>query len=350
MEGTREGGRPLSERAPSDFGRQLASRLGHATFERIAELGLANADANRPFIAHSVLELADAPLGCGDAAIVVGAGPSLHRRKSLERIRAARFPGTIVVADGALGACLRAGVVPHVVVSVDPHAERMVRWFGDPDLAAPPADDYFRRQEMDPTMAADEIAANRALVRLVDDAGPRIAASLATSVAPAVVGRCTKAGMPTYWWNPMYDDYEAPDSVSRRLYETNALPCLNGGGNVGTAAWVLAHAVLGRRRLALVGIDFGYPAGTPYERTQYYPELRELFGDDFVRAYVHVDTPLGERWFCDPAYWWFRDVFLEMVHDADAETVNCTEGGILFGDGVPMVPLDDFLAKTSGTA
>lgn len=348
MEGPGTGG-TLSDGAPSDLGRRLAARLGQATFERIATLGVANADANRAFIARSVLELTKAGLGVGDSAIVVGAGPSLHRRRSLERIRAARFAGTIIAADGALGACLRAGVVPHVVVSVDPHAERMIRWFGDPALSAPPADDYFRRQEMDPTIAADEVAANRTLVELVDGAGPRMAAALATSVSPAVVTRCTQAGMAAYWWNPMYDDYDRPHSISRRLFEANGLPCLNGGGNVGTAAWVLAHAVLGRRRVALVGIDFGYPSDTPYDKTQYYPELRALFGDDFARAYVHVDTPLGERWFCDPAYWWFRDVFLEMVREADTETVNCTEGGVLFGDGVPMVPLDDFLAKAAAS-
>ena len=61
--------------------------------------------------------------------------------------------------------------------------------------------------------------------------------------------------------------------------EMNGLPCLNGGGNVGTAAWVMTHAVLGQRRIGLVGIDFGYAPGTPYEQTQYYPELRELLGD-----------------------------------------------------------------------
>ena len=52
--------------------------------------------------------------------------------------------------------------------------------------------------------------------------------------------------MGLYWWNPMYDDYEAAESLSRRLHRMNGLPCINGGGNVGTAAWVLAHAVLGR--------------------------------------------------------------------------------------------------------
>jgi hypothetical protein len=332
-----------------ELGRKIARALEAATFERVAGVGLANAERNRPRIARSVLELSETPLGAGDAAIVVGAGPSLHRRRSLERLRASGFAGTIVAADGALGACLRAGVVPHVVVSVDPHPERIVRWFGDPALQAAPADDYFRRQEMDPVQSLDELSANRALVELVDAYGPKIKVAAATSAAPAVVERCEQAGMDLYWWNPMYDDYDKPDSLSRRLWEMNGLPCLNGGGNVGTAAWVLTHAVLGRRRIGLIGIDLGYAPGTEYEKTQYYPELRDLLGERFREAFIHTENPVtGETWFSDPAYHWFRDVFLEMVRDADGQTVNCTEGGLLFGPGITTASLDTFLATAAG--
>jgi Protein of unknown function DUF115 len=332
-----------------ELGRKIAEALEAATFERVAGVGLANAEANHPRIARSVLELAETPLGAGDAAIVVGAGPSLYRRRSLERLRDAGFAGTIVAADGALGACLRAGVVPHVVVSVDPHPERIVRWFGDPTLTGPRGDDYFRRQEMDPTHHGDELAANRALVELVNAYGPKIKVATATSAAPAVVERCEQAGMDLYWWNPMYDDYDAPGSLSRRLWEMNGLPCLNGGGNVGTAAWVLTHAVLGKPRIGLIGIDLGYAPGTPYEKTQYYPELVELLGDRHREAFIHTVHPVTrETWFSDPAYHWFRDVFLEMARGADCQTVNCTEGGLLFGPGVTTATLDSFLADAAG--
>jgi hypothetical protein len=331
-----------------ELGRKIAQALEAATFERVAGVGLANAERNRPRIARSVLELAETPLGTGDAAIVVGAGPSLHRRRSLERLHASGFAGTIVVADGALGACLRAGVVPHVVVSVDPHPERIVRWFGDSTLTAPRKDDYFRRQEMDPAHRIDELGANRTLVDLVNAYGPKIKVAAATSAAPAVVERCEQAGMDLYWWNPMYDDYDKPESLSRRLWEMNGLPCLNGGGNVGTAAWVLTHAVLGRRRIGLIGMDLGYAPGTEYEKTQYYPELRELLGERFREAFIHTENPAtGETWFSDPAYHWFRDVFLGMARDADCQTINCTEGGLLFGTGITTASLDTFLATAA---
>jgi len=331
-----------------ELGRKIAQALEAATFERVAGVGLANAEVNRPRIARSVLELAETPLGTGDTAIVVGAGPSLRRRRSLERLRASGFAGAIVAADGALGACLRAGVVPHVVVSVDPHPERIVRWFGNPALTVAPADDYFRRQEMDPAHREDELSANRALVELVDAYGPKIKVAAATSAAPAVVERCEQARMELYWWNPMYDDYDRPESLSRRLWKMNGLPCLNGGGNVGTAAWVVTHAVLGRKRIGLVGIDLGYAPGTPYEQTQYYPELVALLGDRYREAFIHTENPVTrEVWFSDPAYHWFRDVFLQMAREADCETFNCTEGGLLSGPGITTVPLDAFLESAA---
>src|SRR3989441_3965949 len=231
------------------LGRRLASKLEAATFERIAGVGLENAAVNRPKIERSILELGDVVPGEGDSAVVVGAGPSLYRRDSLARLRKSGYTGTVVAVDGALGSCLRAGVVPHLVVSVDPHRERIVRWFGDPAMMVAPADDYFRRQEMDPRHAEDEIEANRALLELVDRYGPEIRVAIATSAAPAVVDRCEMAGMRLYWWNPMYDDYDKPGSLSRRLHAENGLPCLNGGGNVGTAAWVMSHAVLAKTRI-----------------------------------------------------------------------------------------------------
>jgi len=75
-------------------------------------------------------------------------------------------------------------------------------------------------------------------------------------------------------------------------------------------------------------------------------EAQEIFkavGDRFHEAYVHVENPHGETWFCDPAYWWFRDVFLEMAREAGCETVNCTEGGILFGPPLRVATIEAFV-------
>ena len=132
--------------------------------------------------------------------------------------------------------------------------------------------------------------------------------------------------------------------MSRRLHRANGLPCLNCGGKVGSAGWVVSHAVLGKTRVGIVGMDLSYAPGTPYARTQYYPELRALLGERYAEAFIHIENPhVGETWFCDPAYYWFRDVFLEMAREADCRTFNCTEGGILFGPGITLMPLERFL-------
>ena len=86
--------------------------------------------------------------------------------------------------------------------------------------------------------------------------------------------------------------------------------------------------------------------GTPYAKTQYYPELVEMLGARHEEAFIHLDSPLTrERWFTDPAYFWYREVFLEMVGGADCDTYNCTEGGILFGPGIRTVRLEEFLGS-----
>ena len=65
-------------------------------------------------------------------------------------------------------------------------------------------------------------------------------------------------------------------------------------------------------------------------------------------VFVRVFNPhVGVEFFTDPAYLWYRDVFLEMAADAECATYNCTGGGILFGDPIRWSSLEDFLATTA---
>jgi hypothetical protein len=333
------------------LGERLARRMAEVTLQKTAAVGLRHAEANLPYVRQTIADLSGAVPERQRTAIIVSAGPSLHRRHTAARIAAAGFEGIVVASDGALGHCLRAGLVPDFVVSVDPHPTRIVRWFGDPELEARPPDDYFRRQDLDPHLLRDEAERNRELLALVDRHAPRMKAVLSTSVAPSVTRRVAEAGMPMYWWNPIYDDYDAPDSLTRRLFELTKAPCLVTGGNTGAAAWVFATAVVGCREAALVGMDLSYHSHTPITHTQYYAELRELLGDAVAQAYIHVENPhLGEIWYTDPAYWWYRQAFLELAAQSPATTLNCTEGGILYGDSVRWSGLDEFLARHAKAA
>jgi hypothetical protein len=52
---------------------------------------------------------------------------------------------------------------------------------------------------------------------------------------------------------------------------------------------------------------------------------------------------LNKEFFTDPAYLWYRNAFLELVKDGSSETYNCTNGGILFGDGISFIELKEYI-------
>jgi hypothetical protein len=335
---------------PGDLARALLPDMARITWERHGEMAMANIRRNAALVGRgrSLAELRGAAVGAGDSAIVIAAGPSLRRFDPIPRIKARHYQGALVVTESAIAYCLKAGVVPHLVVSVDPHPGRIVRWFGDPalDEKAVKTDDYYRRQDMDPAFA-DELRHNRELIALLARHGKAMKIALATSASEAVVRRAIEIGMEIYWWNPMLDDPDGADSRTREAWRLNRLPCVNAGGNVGTAGWMMAHAVLEKKHVALAGMDFAYYDGTPYSATQYYREAVALVGEKaLARLYPRLLNPHTGTWFyTDPAYFWYREAFLELVRDADCATYNCTGGGILFGDGITHMALGDFLDR-----
>ncbi|ARJ66538.1 hypothetical protein WV31_13095 [Magnetospirillum sp. ME-1] len=328
---------------------QMMPRMNDFTLDRYGDLILENARRNQAVLDRgtSLSTLRDLPLGEGDSAIIIAAGPSIRRHDPIRLIKESGYEGTIIATESALYYCLRNGVVPHLTVTLDPHATRIVRWFGDPTLHADKvdADDYYRRQEMD-TAYADEMRANEEILDLLSRHGRNIHIAMATSASEAVVNRVLDVGMPIHWWNPMLDDPDQADSQTRSLYRMNRMPCLNAGGNVGSAAWMLAHAVLGKAHVALTGMDFSYYDDTPYTSTQYYHEAVDLVGEENLeKIFVRIFNPhIGAWFYTDPAYFWYRQAFLEMAVDADCRTYNCTQGGILFGDHINFEPLADFLS------
>lgn len=332
----------------SRLGLDLARNLTEVTLEKCAQDGLENAGRNRPYSTRSVLDLSEA-MGIeeGQSGIVIAAGPSLHRNDAARKIRDSGYTGILIATESAMSYCLRNGLVPHLVVTLDPHAKRIVRFFGDPDLSKEDleADDYFRRQDLDPRFREDELCRNAELVDLVDRHGPKMKIAVGSCASWPVVKRCVGSGMELFWWNPLYDDHESPNSISRKVHQVNGLPCLNAGGNVGTACWVFAHSVLGLKEVALVGMDLSYYGDTDYSRTQYYHELVDLLGKERIaEAFITVENPyLDKTWFTDPTYYWYREIFLEMAAEAPCRTFNCTEGGILFGGGIDFIPLKQFL-------
>ena len=331
-----------------ELGLALVANMPEITLDRIGDESISNTHKNLKFLDRglSLKDLRNVSLGKGDQAIVIAAGPSLHKTNVAHNLKLSGYNGAIVAPESTMLYCLRNEIIPDLVVTVDPHAKRIVRWFGDPDLTKSDlvADDYFSRQDLDPAFA-DQLRVNEEIMELLQKYGKEIRIALSTSASESVVKRVLDTGMEIYWWNPMYDDPDLPDSVTLKLHRLNRLPCLNAGGNVGSASWAITDSVLKKRRVALIGMDFSYYEDTPYKNTQYYYEAVDLVGENNLDAFfIRVYNPHLKQWFyADPAYYWYKEVFLEMVTSADCLTYNCTEGGILFGEGITFTPMINFL-------
>lgn len=301
-------------------------------------------------VARITRTLRELPLPSGEkakSAVVISAGPSVHRQKSVSHVLTSGYKGTVIAVDGSLISCLKAGLFPDYVLTLDSHEKRIVRWYGDPDFEQNSRnDDYFQRQDLDVEFRMNLIEQNIAHIDLVNQHGSKMKAIVASSAPRNVVRRIEEAKFDTYWWNPLVDNPGEPNSLTKRLYEINRLPCMNTGGNVGTAAWVFASTVLKIPEIALLGMDFGYYADLPYSKTQKYYELINHLGTtEGLEAHFPTYTypPTGEKFYTDVTYSWYRKNFLELLALSSARTVNCTGGGVLFGDRLPCVTLDMFL-------
>lgn len=332
----------------------LVDKIGGIGYELHRETLLRNARRNAPLAKSTVKQLPPPDPRKSRAVIVLSAGPSVRRTRVIERLLESNYKGVVVAVDGSYAACLRAGLIPDFVVTLDPHGTRVVRWFGDPRFAEHlAADDYFSRQDLDVAARDNAVRRNADDMALIDAHAPKTAAIVASSAPEAVVERIVQAGFPAYWWHPLVDDPTKPDSLTRALHAIQPLPCLATGGTVGTAAWVFALQVLKPELLAVSGMDLGYYPDLPIEKTQTYYELLEMAGSpERVKEYITtLEFPLtGEKFMTDPTYFWYRKNFLHLAKRAPTRTLNCTEAGTLFGDNIDCVRLDDFLKRAESLA
>lgn len=338
---------------------QITTDKFNAIVDQVTDIGCKQ-HADR-LIEHATLNLADLENSIkkilpptGDKAksgIVISAGPSVHKRKTIKRLIDAGYKGTIIAVDGAYIACLKAGLIPDYVVTLDPHLTRIVRWFGDNEFEEHTKnDDYFARQDLDIEFRKNSIEQNKQHIELVNKYGHLTKAIVATSAPRNVVKRLKEAKFDIYWWNPLVDDPNNAKGLTRQIYNINKIPCMNTGGTVGTAAWVFAVTYLKLPAVALAGMDLGYYHDLPREQTQLYYELLNHLNnnkDDLEQYFVNFEFPLTkEKFYTDPTYYWYRRNFFDLLLRAPhAKTINCTEGGTLYGDGVQCMYLEDFITR-----
>lgn len=332
--------------------RDLVEQLPEIAMRDHRERLLSQARDNFRFVDQSIKQLPHASGEKSHSALVVCSGPSLKRQNSLEKIAASSFSGTIIAADGAYIACLKAGIIPDYVVTLDPHPSRIVRWFGDPEFEKNNThDDYFRRQDLDISFRENSIRQNIEHIVLVDKYAKSTRLLICACTSQAVESRTRTAGFDRYWWNPLVDSPNDPDSLTKQLRAINGLPCLNTGGQCGTASYIIAATIMNIPHVCVVGMDCGYYLDTPYKQSQAYYELYSIAGakndtdlDDFFPKFTFPLT--GEKFYTDPPYFRYRNIILDISNQLDKTTTyNGSEGGILFGPGIHCCKLEDFLGK-----
>ena len=308
---------------------------------------ISNSIKNRDYYERSISDLPD--IKNNDKAVVISAGPSLHRRKTIGLLEKSNFDGVIVTIDGAYVKCLKSGIIPDYVLTLDPHPKRVVRWFGDPFFEKNKVDDdYFERQDLDVDFRKNNIEQNLNNIDLVNRYASKSKLIIASTAPLSVVERVMEAGFEMFWWMPLVDDPNDSDGLTREIYEATNLPALNTGGNVGTAAWVFAKFWLEIQNVAVIGMDLGYYKDLPYKMTQGYHELLKHLGKEKLTGeYFPVMTnPMtNEEFYIDPTYYWYRQNILELIKNSSTTLYNCTEGGTLYGDGVVNLYLNEFLRK-----
>jgi len=278
-----------------------------------------------PIVEKNGVKLKDAPAG---SAIVVGRGPSLFENKHCELLQKSDYKGLIVASDGGLIPLIESGVIPNFVVTVD---------------GAPVIKKYFDHP-------------------LVQENGDKIKFVCTTTINHQVMLTAKELGMQIYWFSPIFDDIRDLESFTRlqKLLTTtdakeHGVPRLNSGGNSGACAWNLAMSVFKRAPVCLIGIDFGYPETVPLEHTQYYAQiLEEAKGDVSIikKAYNTFYHPtFKKKAYVDFVFYHYRQAFLELQQLAPlwyrlyGGTINCTEGGTLFGPGINCMTFKEFLTK-----
>ena len=99
--------------------------------------------------------------------MIVSGGPSLRIVNHIKLIKKFEDKLIIICSDGSLFYLLENKIIPDLVVSLDPHPTRIIRWFGDKSLNKKKIkkDNYFRSQDID-TKFKRELLTNKKVLTL----------------------------------------------------------------------------------------------------------------------------------------------------------------------------------------
>jgi len=233
----------------------------------------------------------------GKPCICLGAGPSVWKHNHLELLK--KWKGMILCCDRMLIECLKRGIVPFAVATVDGD-KRIKEFYDDPIV------DKYKDQ-----------------VKAVFSA---------VTVHPEVVRRCP---FEKYWFVPIYDDPRKPKSLTFALYYLSGeKSLLVTGGTVGSFIFNLAY-FLGCNPIILVGYDYSYDAETPPEKTPYWFAYLQLCKWNYEKAkklFVIGENPYFKtKYMLDLMFKVYREILAFYLKQLpkNIQVINATEGGSL---------------------
>jgi len=260
------------------------------------------------------------------SAIVIGRGPSLKKHKHLELLAQSNYNGSIVCTDGVLINALNNGVTPEkfknfYVVTIHPYSD-IEKYYDNP---------------------------------IVDKFGSKIKGIFSTIVAPTTVRRARQAGIKIHWIHSLFDYEEGKKSFNqisalmvRAKNQTNGLPAIQTGGNVGTSAWFVSWQILKCSTIALIGINHGWEEEDTKQMLLAHGGKGEIKNTDssYQKLFKKIYNP-EFKCYCilDPLFQFYSTALKEFISRSPSwlTTINATEGGSIFGERIQCMIFENFL-------
>jgi|TARA_B110000495_G_C22913024_1_gene533235 hypothetical protein len=262
--------------------------------------------------------------------IVIGKGPSLKEKNHLEKLAKSNFDGKIVCCDGSLITTLKAGVTPEkfpefFVVSIEGRLGETTKYYDDD---------------------------------IVKKYGSKIKGLFSTVTDSEAVECARKNGIKIHWFHALFDYEEGKKSFNhisalmvRAKNHPKGLPGIQTGGNVGTTSWFVSWQILKSPTIVLIGMNHGWSEKDPIElitsHGHYYPvpdidQNSALFNKLFPKIY---NPEFDCYCILDPVFQYYSNGFKEFISRSPqwVNTINATEGGVIFGDRIKCMVFTDFL-------
>lgn len=278
-------------------------------------------------------------------AVVVGRGPSIFRKGHLELVRRHRKELTVVACDGMLKECVKAGVVPDYVVAVD-GSEVCTKWYDGLEGYSIIKENQlgYRSYQWLPDEGWD---VEQTKMILGTYSHPKV-----VQLVYDLFGRDN-----IHWFVPANDIItDNPYGITLNMtlltaseVNPNGMVALDCGGQVGTTSYVFTWQVLGFKKVCLIGLDCGYPADMPFDKTYYWEQvlhhLPAYEGSTLMEYFTNPFT--NEEYYMDRVFKGYRETFLDMViRQPDwFELSNASSGTLYMPPFIKPVHLESWLRE-----